>query len=95
MTEIIQQLQNIISVGDEKAVRQFIVEHIKEFPVQIRNKFIFAFFREAVARETEIKVVQAKMVSEAKPELKELRKIGQNIEEKKRIVELHQKINKE
>lgn len=95
MTEIIQQLQNLIAIGDDAGARQYAIEHIKEFPEKIRNKIIFMFFQEALEKDTEIKEVQAEALGQASLALKDLEKDKKNIEEKQRIIELHQKISGE
>jgi hypothetical protein len=93
--EIIQQLQNLIVIGDDAGARQFAIEHIKEFPKEIRNKIIFAFFQEAVKKDTQVKEAQSEAADEALTALKDLEKDKKNLGEKQRIVELHQKINGE
>jgi hypothetical protein len=47
-SEIKNKLLDLVKTGDEKRVRDFVIEHIKEFPEDVRDSLIFSFFSEAV-----------------------------------------------
>jgi hypothetical protein len=47
-SEVKNKLLDLVKTGDEKRVRDFVIEHIKEFPEDVRDSLIFGFFSEAV-----------------------------------------------
>ena len=46
-SEIENKLLDLVKTGDEKRVRDFVIEHIKEFPEDVRDSLIFSLFSEA------------------------------------------------
>jgi len=94
MTTIIEQLAELVESGDEKEVRTFIIEHINEFPLDVKNDFIFAFLKEAIGLDTKIKELQCQIVEEGASVLKEIRKDKSNLLDKQKILMILEKIKK-
>ncbi|MDO8512400.1 MAG: hypothetical protein Q7S57_03950 [bacterium] len=94
MSTILEQLSDIVVTGEETTARTFIIEHINEFPVDMKNELIFAFLQEAVEMDTAIKEIQNRAIGEGVEALKEVRKVKSKILDKKRIFEILGKINK-
>jgi hypothetical protein len=92
MTELAIQLEKLIEVGDEKAVRAFVIEHIKEFPEETRNQIIFAFFTEAMENDTKAKQALAGIIGQGLDELKQINKDLANLGDKKAILDVQKKI---
>ncbi len=42
---------SFIESGDEEGARAFLIEHLNDFPEQIKKEIAFAFFADAVAKE--------------------------------------------
>lgn len=92
MTDITKKLGELIETGDEASVRSFIIEHINDFPTNLKNEFIFAFLQEAVELDTKIKEAQVALVSEGLGALREIKKEKKNLLDKQRILELMSKM---
>jgi len=88
MTDTIKKLGELIEAGDENSVRSFIIEHINDFPTDLKNEFIFTFLQEAVELDTRIKEAQVAVVSDGLGALKEINKEKKNLLDKQRILEL-------
>ena len=60
MTE--QELYNsfveLVEKGDEEATRQFLIDHLNEFPEEMKKNIAFAFFVDAVKKEAVIAETQ-------------------------------------
>ena len=44
-----EEFLHLADMGDEAAARKFLTDHIMEFPEEVREKIVFAFFEEALA----------------------------------------------
>lgn len=58
--ELLNSFIALIEKGDEDAARMFLVDHLNEFPEEMRKDIAFAFFVDAVKKETIISEVQKK-----------------------------------
>ncbi len=47
-----------IEAGDEDGARAFLIEHLNDFPEEMKNDVAFAFFMDAVNKEAAIAEVQ-------------------------------------
>jgi hypothetical protein len=47
---LIEQLKKVMQSGSEKETRQFLVDHMAEFPDEVRRKLTFLFFQEGLAQ---------------------------------------------
>ena len=52
----------LVEKGDEDAARMFLVDHLNEFPEEMRKEIAFAFFVDAVKKDMVISEVQKKGV---------------------------------
>jgi hypothetical protein len=93
MTELAMQLDKLITDGDERAVRTFVIEHIMEFPKPIRNEIIFAFFAEAMENDIKTKQALSGMINDGLQALKMAHKDAANLQDKKEILNVQKKIN--
>lgn len=48
-SKLYDEFLRLSEAGDEQAVRTFLTDHITEFPEEVREKIVFAFFEEALA----------------------------------------------
>lgn len=93
MNTALDKLEELVMIGDEKRARSFLAEHINEFPEEIRKKFVFALFMEAVENETNVNELQTQAIERGLAELKEVRKDAQNIDDKIKLLDLKKKIS--
>lgn len=47
---LLGQVDALIEAGDERALKDFLIEHYKELPENVRNEFLFATFAEALEK---------------------------------------------
>jgi hypothetical protein len=51
-TDLYNQFYEIVQSGDEAKVRAFVFDHFKEFPESVQEQLTFAFFEEALTKES-------------------------------------------
>ncbi len=56
--ELYNSFIELVEKGDEEAARQFLVDHLNDFPEEMRKNIAFAFFVDAVMKEAAIAEVQ-------------------------------------
>ncbi len=52
--ELYKKLTELAKAGDEKSARAFLTEHLKEFPAEVQEKIVFAFFQDALDKKVGI-----------------------------------------
>ena len=92
MNSSLEKLEELIITGDEAAARTYLTDHINDFPADVRKKFIFALFMEAIENDTQVKSAQTQLIADGLVNLKELQKDYKNIEDKQRIVKVQKDI---
>lgn len=94
MNDFVTNLRQVILESDEKTARAYVIEHINEFPDDLKKEIIFSFVQEALELDTQIKEIQADMATEGAAVLKALRKDKNNLVDKEKIIALLEKIKK-
>lgn len=94
MNTALEKLEELVMIGDEEGARSYLTEHIKEFPLEVRKKFVFALFMEAVENQTAVNNAQIQAIDEGVKELKEIEKDLANLNDKKAILDVKKKIYK-
>lgn len=92
MNNTLEKLEELIMIGDEQEARAFLIAHINDIPSEIRKKFIFALFMEAVENGAEVNDLQALAIEKGMAELKQAKKETQSIDDKIKLVDLKKKI---
>ena len=92
--ELYEKLLAVVASGDEAAADAFLAEHLTEFPEDLQQKIMFAYFKESVEQEAG----QLETIADAKKEglelLKELEHIKKGYEEARKIQELKDSLTK-
>jgi len=52
-TDLYNEFIALVNKGDEAGARKFLVDNLKKFPEEAQDKITFAFFEEALMKETE------------------------------------------
>jgi len=78
----------LLKEGDEQAARRFLVEHLKEFPQETQDAIIMSFVEEALGKSAEEAKLIADFQESGLREIDELEKSKQQLEEKKKMIEL-------
>lgn len=86
--EAYEKLIEVVNVGDEEKAKDYLTEHLNEFPEEIQNKIIFSFFEEAVASQAEEEEALNKFKKEGLESLNTLQKLKKGLEEDQKIQNL-------
>jgi len=75
-TELYDKFREVVMSGNEQEARNFLVSHLKEFPQEVQDGIILAFFKEGLEKAVEetnlLKDFQTKILEEAK-EIEQIR----------------------
>lgn len=56
--ELYKEFVALVEKGDEEAARQFLIDHLNDFPEAMRKDIAFAFFTDAVKKDAAIAEIQ-------------------------------------
>ena len=87
-------LNKLVEAGDEKAVRSFLIEHINDFPEEIKKKIVFEFFDEAVSKEVESGEHKATLQKEGMDTLKDIDKAEKTLEDQRKMADVRSELGK-
>ena len=51
--QLYNDMYKVISEGDEASVKQYLTDHLNDFPEDFRNQIVMAFFEEALDNEVD------------------------------------------
>jgi len=91
-TELYNKLMELVDAGDEQAAKDFLIEHIKEFPEDVRNKIIFEFFEDAVDQQIENSTNKAEIQKQGLEALKEIGKAEDSLKDEKKAADVRAKL---
>ena len=57
-TELYNKLLTFLDTNDEQGAKDFLIEHLNDFPEEMRDKIVFYFFSEAVEKEMAIEQIK-------------------------------------
>ncbi|MDE2018851.1 MAG: hypothetical protein KGJ13_00720 [Patescibacteria group bacterium] len=86
--DLYKDFMAIVDRGDEKAAREFLVSHLKEFPQETQDAIIMAFVEEALGKSAEETKLIADFQKQGLAAIDELEKSKQELEDKKKMLEL-------
>lgn len=72
LTDLYNTFYSLVEKGDEPGIRAFLIDHINDFPEEIKEKIVFAFFTEAVVADGNAAIVKADLLQKGKKILEEL-----------------------
>jgi hypothetical protein len=82
----------IVDRGDERAAREFLVTHLKEFPRDTQDAIIMAFVEEALGKGAEEAKLIADFQKQGLEAIDDLEKSKRELEDKKKMLELKESV---
>ena len=89
---IYNKFLEFIQAGDWPAARAFILEHLQEFPEEVRNNILGLFLEEALLKEGGEAGAELKLQQEVLEELEDIQGAEKEIGNLQRIEELKEKL---
>ena len=85
ISQLYSKLTELVDAGDEKAVRDFLTEHIKEFPEDVQKKIIFDFFEDALDKKIESDTQNAQIQKEGIDTISDIEKTESKLNDLKKV----------
>jgi len=86
--ELYAELMDLIEAGDEAKAREFLTDHLTEFPEEVQNKIAFAFFEEAVVNQAEEETAIRDFQKEGIETMTQLEKLKKGLENDQKVQDL-------
>lgn len=83
-----KEFSDIMARGDEKAAREFLVTHLKEFPQETQDIIITGFVEEALGKNAEETKLIADFQKQGLKAIDELETSKRELEDRKKMIEL-------
>jgi hypothetical protein len=77
----------VAATGDEAAAKAYLLEHVSEFPADVQKKIVFAFFSDAVQKESDAITDRAAVQTEAMTVMGDIEKAEKMLDEKKKVAD--------
>jgi len=87
-----EELMKIVDTGNERAAKDFLIDHLQEFPEEAQIKIISAFFFDALEKESETIEKRAALQKEALATLANIEKIERKLADEKKKIEIREKL---
>ena len=88
ITILYKKLTELMDAGDEKNAKDFLIEHIKEFPADVQKKIVFEFFADALDKTVENKTRNTQIQKEGMEAIEEIEKEEKNLKGKQKMSNL-------
>src|ERR1700722_1433199 len=82
----------IVETGDETAAKSFLTDHIKEFPEEIQQKIVAAFFFDALEKESDEIEKRAALQKEAMAVFSDIEATERKLGDEKKKIEVKAKL---
>jgi hypothetical protein len=82
----------VVETGNEQAAKDFIIDHLKEFPESGQTKIISAFFFDALEKESDTIEKRAALQKEALSIFADIEKAEKNIGDENKKMELKEEL---
>jgi len=82
------EFMKVVGTGNERAAKDFIIDHLKEFPDEVQTKIISAFFFDALAKESGEIEKRAAIQREALAAFADIEKAEKKLGDEKKKIEL-------
>lgn len=94
LANLYKELRKVLLSGEEERLRNFFFEHFKEFPLDLKDDFLFLFFEEALERTSSEEEQFLDFVQKFLESLKNLERIKGEVKDKIELLEVKEKIEK-
>jgi hypothetical protein len=82
------EFMKVVETGNEQAAKDFIIDHLKEFPESAQTKIISAFFFDALEKEADGIEKRAALQKEALAVFADIEKAEKTLGDEKKKIEL-------
>ena len=82
------EFMKVVETGNEQAAKDFIIDHLKEFPQEVQTKIISAFFFDALEKESDTIEKRAALQKEALAAFADIEKAESKLGDEKKKIEL-------
>jgi hypothetical protein len=82
------EFMKVVETGNEQAAKDFIIDHLKEFPEEVQTKIISAFFFDALDKEADGIEKRAALQKEALSVFADIEKAEKTLGDEKKKMEL-------
>jgi hypothetical protein len=82
------EFMKVVETGNETAAKDFIIDHLKEFPEEAQVKIISAFFFDALEKESDTIEKRAALQKEALAAFADIEKAEKNLGDEKKKMDL-------
>jgi hypothetical protein len=89
---LMKEFAEVVACGDEEAARKFLVDNLKQFPQDVQNKIISAFFEEALSKRSSGLHAVADFQKEGLRAINDLEQGKKKLEDKERLLNLKDSI---
>lgn len=89
-----QQIQTLVAKGEEQEAKAFLIEHLNDFPPELREKIIFAFFYEALEEASEEEKSLEEFRTQTISVLNEIREAKKEAQQKLDQINLKERLTK-
>lgn len=88
ISDLYKTLTELIEAGDEQVVRDYILDHLKEFPEDVQKKIIFEFFDDAVDKSIEANTQKSQLQKEGLSAIAEIEKVEKTVKDNQKMSNL-------
>ena len=92
-TDLYNEFLTYVNKGDEAGARKFLIDNLQKFPEEVRDKITFAFFEEALMKETEGMQEIAEMQKQGLEAMSQIDKAKKVFEDQIKIKNLKAKLS--
>lgn len=92
VTELYNTFLEFVEKGDEKGARAFLIEHLNDFPQEVKEKIAFGFFEEAVLNDSAGLKEMSELQQTGKDALEEMAQSANALEEAKKAIEIKESL---
>ena len=92
ISQLYNKLTELVDGGNEQAVRDFLTEHIKEFPLDVQKKIVFEFFQEALDKKVENVELNTQIQKEGIKEIKDIDNAKSKILDSQKLGDIRQSL---
>ncbi len=92
--DLYNQFLVYVNKDDEQGARKFLIDNLQKFPEDIQEKLTFAFFEEALMKETEGRKDIAEMQKGGLEAMSQIDKAKKVLEDKRKVEDLRSSLTK-
>lgn len=90
--DLYNEFLKVVEAGDEQKAKDFLVDHLEEFPKELQDNIIMAFFEEALSKEKTGSAAIKKFQSEGIKLMKELESEKSEVGAKAKLLQIKESI---